>query len=123
MRPSPLAMALFAALALSSARAETLSAPPPSAPAQLTEDQARSRIEETGYTQVGELRRDARGLWHGRASRNGDPREVSLDAQGNLEDSWELTALTMFDRETGDLRTAQSQPLAGASAFVVQVSH
>jgi hypothetical protein len=126
MRPIPLGMVLFAALlAASPAPAETLFATPPSdTTAQLTEGQARSRIEETGYTQVSDLRRDERGLWRGRAARNGDPREVSLDAQGNLEDTWELAALTMFDRETGDLRTAGSQaPVAGASGLLTQVSH
>ncbi len=121
MRPSPLAMLLFAAvLAAPVARAET----PPSPIVQLTENQARNRIEETGYTQVSDLHRDEQGLWHGRAARNGDPREVSLDAQGNLEDSWELKALTMFDRETGELRTAADQaPAPGATALLVQVSH
>lgn len=122
MRPSSLAMVLVAALlAVSPAFAETLSAPPPPDTAALTEGQARNRIEETGYTQVSDLRRDEQGLWHGRASRNGDPCEVSLDAQGNLEDSRELAALTMFDRETGDLRTASQAP-AGAATLVVQVS-
>lgn len=125
MRPTPLAMVLFATLlAASPAPAETLSATPPSATVQLTEGQARNRIEATGYTQVSGLRLDEQGLWHGRAARNGDPREVSLDAQGNLEDSWELAALTMFDRETSDIRTAGTQaPPASGATLVVQVSH
>lgn len=106
MRPIALAMALSAALlAAPIARAE------PATP--LTEDQARSRIEATGYTQVTGLHADARGLWRARAARNGDPCEVSLDAQGNLEDSRELAALTMLDRETAE---------APAPGLVVQVS-
>lgn len=120
MRSRPLAMALFAALAFASAQAETLSATPPSdaAAARLTEAQARDRIQQTGYTQVSDLQRDERGLWHGRASRNGDPREVSLDAQGDLVDPLELAALTMFDRET----VAGQAPLAGAATLVSQIS-
>lgn len=102
----PIALALSAALlAAPLARAETA--------ASLTEAEARGRIEATGYTQVTALRADAQGLWHARAARNGDPCEVSLDAQGNLEDSRELAALTMLDGETAEA------PAPG----VVQVAH
>jgi hypothetical protein len=60
-----------------------------------------------GYTQGSALRADGQGLWHGRASRNGEPREVSLDAEGIFHDPWEIGALTMFDRETGEAPTGQ----------------
>ncbi|MDB5377971.1 MAG: hypothetical protein JWR00_2417 [Rubritepida sp.] len=125
MRSTPLAMLLAVLLATPAMHAETLAATPPFASTiQLTESQARSRIEETGYTQVSDLRIDERGLWRGRASRNGDPREVSLDDQGNLEDPWELAALTMFDRESGELATAGNPaPTAGATTLMRQVSH
>ncbi|TCH98252.1 hypothetical protein EJV46_13770 [Roseococcus sp. SYP-B2431] len=104
MGRSPLAMALFAALLMApSARAETLSAPPPAAePLRLTEGEARSRIEAIGYTQVTDLWADSHGLWHGRAARNGDPRAIRLDRDGNLLDPSEIAALTMFDRDPGE---------------------
>lgn len=87
---------------------------------RITEAEARTRIEATGYTQISELRQDERGQWRGRAARNGEPREVSVDAQGNLEDAWELAALTMFDRETGEVRSAGGPAPA---SLAMQVSH
>jgi len=118
MRHTPLALILGAALLASPAlNAETLSAAPPSTSVtQLTENEARSRIEEIGYTQVSDLRLGDGGLWQGSASRNGDPRPVRLDAQGNLEDPWELAALTMFDSETHEPRES------GAPSLVQQIS-
>lgn len=102
MRPSPLALVLFASLlVLPAAHAET------QATERLTESQVRSLIEAIGYTQVSGLHADGQGLWHGRASRNGEPRDVSLDGEGIFHDAWEIGALTMFDRETGEDRTAQ----------------
>jgi hypothetical protein len=99
------ALALLAAfLATSPGRAEVQAGP-----VGISEGQARDRIEAIGYTQVSDLRLDGEGLWHGRASRNGEVRDVGLDAQGNLEDPMELAALTMFDCDTGELRTAQAQ--------------
>ncbi|WP_218014917.1 PepSY domain-containing protein [Teichococcus rhizosphaerae] len=49
-----------------------------------TEGQARSRIEAAGYTDVQGLQKDDRGVWRGRAMRNGQPAEVGLDFQGNV---------------------------------------
>ena len=49
-----------------------------------TEGQARSRIEEAGFTAVSELRKDDQGIWRGRASRGGQQVGVSLDYQGNV---------------------------------------
>lgn len=109
MRPMFLAFVPFAAL---------LAASLTSAETPLTEAQARGRIEANGYTAISELRLDAQGIWHGRAARNGDPREVSLNARGEFEDAWEIAALTMFDRETGEPASAPFP--AGA---IVQVAH
>lgn len=102
MSVTPPAMVLSAALFAIPVIWASSPAPSGADPTQLTEDEARGRIEATGYTAIAELRKDEHGLWRGRASRNGEPREVSLDAQGYLEDARELTALTMFDREAGE---------------------
>ncbi|MBO1073877.1 PepSY domain-containing protein [Roseomonas marmotae] len=49
-----------------------------------TESQARRRIEEAGYTDVKELRKDDQGVWRGRAMRNGTEASVGLDFQGKV---------------------------------------
>jgi hypothetical protein len=60
----------------------------PNAPVEgansFTEGQARSRIEARGYTDVSGLKQDAKGVWRGRAKRNGKQVNVSLDFQGNV---------------------------------------
>jgi hypothetical protein len=49
-----------------------------------TEGQARSRMEEAGFTGVTDLRKDEQGIWRGRAQRNGQQVTVGLDYQGNI---------------------------------------
>lgn len=49
-----------------------------------TEGQARSRIEDRGYAQVTELRKDDQGIWRGKAIREGRAVNVALDYQGNI---------------------------------------
>lgn len=49
-----------------------------------TEGQARGRIEEAGFGQVTDLRKDDQGIWRGRATRNGSPTEVGVDFKGNV---------------------------------------
>ena len=49
-----------------------------------TESQAKSKIEEAGYTSVSELKKDDNGVWRGKASKGGSSSEVSLDFQGNV---------------------------------------
>jgi hypothetical protein len=49
-----------------------------------TRDEARSRIEQAGYTQVAGLIQDAEGLWHARAIRDGRPVNVALDYKGDV---------------------------------------
>ncbi|MFZ6761166.1 PepSY domain-containing protein [Roseomonas sp. KE0001] len=70
-------------------RSEERSSPPttatPTAGANsFTEGQARSRLEDAGYTDVQELRKDDQGVWRGRAMRNGQRTDVGLDFQGNV---------------------------------------
>lgn len=49
-----------------------------------TEGQAKSRIEEAGFTNVSELKKDDNGVWRGKASKSGSSTNVSLDFQGNV---------------------------------------
>jgi hypothetical protein len=49
-----------------------------------TEGQAKSRIEEAGYSSVSGLQKDENGVWRGKASKDGRQTEVSLDFQGNV---------------------------------------
>jgi hypothetical protein len=49
-----------------------------------TEGQAKSKIEEAGYTNVTSLKKDDSGVWRGKASKGGSITDVSLDFQGNV---------------------------------------
>jgi len=49
-----------------------------------TEEQARERIVAAGYTDVTGLMKDEKGVWRGKASKDGASTEVSLDFQGNV---------------------------------------
>jgi hypothetical protein len=49
-----------------------------------TEGQAKSRIEERGYSNVSELKKDDSGVWRGKAMKDGKSVTVSLDFQGNV---------------------------------------
>jgi len=48
------------------------------------EAQAKSRMEEGGYTAVGALKKDDQGIWRGKATKDGKEVSVSLDYQGNV---------------------------------------
>lgn len=49
-----------------------------------TEGQAKSKIEEAGYSNVTSLKKDDNGVWRGKASKGGSAMDVSLDFQGNV---------------------------------------
>jgi hypothetical protein len=49
-----------------------------------TEGQAKSRIEEKGFKNVHELKKDDAGVWRGKADQNGKTVTVSVDFQGNV---------------------------------------
>lgn len=49
-----------------------------------TEGQAKSRIEEAGYSNVTGLKKDDNGVWRGKASKAGAAADVSVDFQGNV---------------------------------------
>ena len=64
------------------------SPPNPAAPVpganSFTEGQAKSRIEDRGYTQVSGLTKDSDGIWRGKAVKAGKTVSVSVDFQGNV---------------------------------------
>jgi len=49
-----------------------------------TENQAKERIEQAGFTEVKSLRKDDQGIWRGRAKQGGRDVNVSLDFRGNV---------------------------------------
>lgn len=66
----------------------TQPAPTPGAPVpganSFTEEQARERIADAGYTDVGPLTQDDNGVWRGTASKAGMAVNVGVDYQGNV---------------------------------------
>lgn len=49
-----------------------------------TEAQAKDRIAQAGYTDVGALKLDDKGVWRGTATKGGKSGPVGLDYQGNI---------------------------------------
>ena len=93
--PPVLAIWIFSLFVASSALAQTTRSSPvdPSAPplsrsinpgTGFTEGDAKARFEARGYSNVGGLHKDAFGIWHGTATRNGKTFKLSLDVEGNV---------------------------------------
>ena len=49
-----------------------------------TEGQARDRLEANGFADVTGLSKDDKGVWRGRANKNGTTMSVAIDYQGNI---------------------------------------
>jgi hypothetical protein len=49
-----------------------------------TEGQAKSKIEEAGFSNVSGLAKDDNGIWRGKANKGGSSTNVSVDFQGNV---------------------------------------
>lgn len=49
-----------------------------------TEGQAKSRIEGKGYTNISGLKKDANGVWRGKATKGGKQVDVSVDFKGDV---------------------------------------
>lgn len=58
--------------------------PPARGANSFTEGQAKDKIEDKGYTNVSDLRKDDAGIWHGRAQKDGSPANVWLDYKGDV---------------------------------------
>lgn len=51
----------------------------------VSERDAKSRIEASGYSNVTDLSKDSYGVWHAKAQKLGMPVTVSLDTRGNVK--------------------------------------
>jgi periplasmic protein CpxP/Spy len=49
-----------------------------------TESQARSKIEQAGYQNVTDLKKDDQGIWRAKANKGGQTVSVGLDFKGNV---------------------------------------
>jgi uncharacterized protein YdeI (BOF family) len=49
-----------------------------------TEGEAKSRIEKMGFSNVSNLKKDENGVWRGRAIKDAQTVDVSVDYQGNV---------------------------------------
>jgi hypothetical protein len=49
-----------------------------------TEGEAKSRIEKMGFSDVSNLQKDDKGVWRGRATKDGKTVAISVDYQGNV---------------------------------------
>jgi len=49
-----------------------------------TEGQAKDRMEEAGFTQVSNLKKDDNGIWRASAMKDGKQVSVALDFRGNV---------------------------------------
>ncbi|MGX5829920.1 DUF4142 domain-containing protein [Mesorhizobium sp. 43Arga] len=58
--------------------------PPLAGANSFTEDQAKSRIQDAGFTDVSKLTKDDEGIWRGQASKAGKNTAVALDYKGNV---------------------------------------
>jgi hypothetical protein len=71
-----------------------------------TEGEARSRIEDKGFSKVSGLKKDDDGIWRGRAMRGGQQVEVALDYQGNVFQgaaAHGMSGQTLPSRERGSI--------------------
>jgi len=71
------------AVATTSANAPT----PAKGANSFTMGEAKSRIESSGFSNVGGLSKDDNGIWHGSAQKGGNTTTVWLDYKGNVGES------------------------------------
>lgn len=83
---APSASTMPPAISTSNADSKTAAAPVAGANS-FTESEARSRLEAHGYTNVSGLQKDAKSIWRGTATKNGQSVRVALDYQGNIVSS------------------------------------
>jgi hypothetical protein len=52
--------------------------------AAITETQAKTKIEDQGFTNVSELKKDSKGMWMAKAMKNGKSVQLSMDTSGKI---------------------------------------
>lgn len=67
-----------------STSSQTIPGAPHAGANSFTEGQARSRIQDHGFSQVTDLKLDNQGIWRGTAMRDGKRVSVAMDYQGNV---------------------------------------
>lgn len=72
------------AIATEEAKVEREAAAPAAGASSFTEDQARERITNAGYTDVSALTKAADGSWQATAMKSGQSAAVIVDYQGNV---------------------------------------
>jgi hypothetical protein len=68
------------AVATTSANAST----PASGSNSFTMNEAKARFEKQGFSNVSDLQKDDRGIWHGKAQKGGSTDHVWIDYKGNI---------------------------------------
>lgn len=58
--------------------------PPFAGANSFTEDQAKGRIQDAGFSDVSQLTKDEQGIWRGQANKDGKKTSVALDYKGNV---------------------------------------
>lgn len=82
--PAPTADATAGGNAAIKAPHPTNDGPPAAGHNSFTQGQAKGHIENSGYTNVTGLSKDADGVWHATATKDGKTHSVSLDFKGNV---------------------------------------
>lgn len=72
------------AIATNEAVAERAADAPAQGANSFTEDQARQRLADAGYTSPSALSQSEDGTWRGQATNNGQTTDVIVDYQGNV---------------------------------------
>jgi hypothetical protein len=67
-----------------------------------TEGEARSRIQDKGFSNVSGLKKDDNGIWRGRAMKGGQQVDVALDYQGNVFQGAAAAAMSGQTQPTQD---------------------
>jgi putative membrane protein len=82
------AAVVLPAAAIAEVPAKTLDPSTSGAPLEgansFTEAQARQRISDAGYKDIGTLKKDDQGIWRTEAKKNGAAVSVSVDFKGNI---------------------------------------
>jgi len=73
-----------------------------------TEGQARSRMQDAGFTNVQNLHKDDNGFWRGRATHNGSTTDVAIDFQGRIAAGPGVTALPTNNANAGSGRNTST---------------